>query len=80
MTQINKPLSTAILIVSSLAMLSPAAAEPPARIPTPTKAQQVWQDCEIGLLFCFDLPIAAEIYTKNNTHRQRDDPNKHNPT
>jgi alpha-L-fucosidase len=80
MTQINKPLSTAILIVSSLAMLSPAAAEPPARIPTPTKAQQVWQDCEIGLLFCFDLPIAAEIYTKNNTHRQRVDPNKYNPT
>jgi len=52
--------------------------DPPA-LPTPTKAQQVWQDCEIGLLYCFDLPIAAEIYTKNNTHRQRVDPAKYNP-
>jgi len=48
-------------------------------IPTPTPAQQVWQDCEIGLLFSFDLPIAAEIYAKNNTHRERVDPSKYNP-
>jgi len=50
------------------------------KIPTPTKAQQVWQDCEIGLLFCFDLPIAAEVYTKNNTHRKWVDPKEYNPT
>jgi len=29
-------------------------------IPRPTPAQLVWQDCEIGLLYCFDLAIAAE--------------------
>jgi alpha-L-fucosidase len=48
-------------------------------MPTPTKAQQIWQDCEIGLLFCFDHPISAEIYTKNNTYRKRVDTSKYNP-
>lgn len=55
------------------------AAPDEARLPVPNEAQQVWQDCEIGLLYCFDLPIAAEIYTKNNTYRQRIDPDKYNP-
>jgi len=45
----------------------------------PTPAQLVWQDAEIGLLYCFDLAIAAELYTKNNTYRQRIDPAKYNP-
>ena len=49
-------------------------------IPTPTPAQLVWQDCEIGLLYCFDLAIAAEIYTPNNTTRQRINPATYNPT
>jgi alpha-L-fucosidase len=48
-------------------------------LPKPTPAQLTWQDSEIGLLFCFDLPIAAEIYTKNNTHRERVDPAKYHP-
>jgi len=37
----------------------------------PKPAQLVWQDCEIGLLYCFDLAIAAEVYSKNNTTRER---------
>jgi len=48
-------------------------------LPTPTPAQLIWQDCEIGLLYCFDPAIAAEIYTPNNTYRQRIDPAKYNP-
>ena len=48
-------------------------------LPTPTPAQLIWQDCEIGLLYCFDLAIAAEIYTPNNTYRQRIDPARYNP-
>ncbi|MEN8126678.1 MAG: alpha-L-fucosidase [Planctomycetota bacterium] len=48
-------------------------------IATPTKAQQIWHDCEIGLLYCFDHPIAAEIYTPNNTYRKQIDPTKYNP-
>ena len=48
-------------------------------LPRPTQAQLVWQDCEIGLLYCFDLAIAAEIYTKNNTYRQRVDPARYSP-
>ncbi len=41
--------------------------------PAPTLAQQVWQDCEIGLPFCFDLPIAAGIYyvTRTAASKQR---------
>jgi len=49
------------------------------RLPLPTPAQQVWQDCEIGLLYSFDLAIAAGIYPRNNTHRERIDPKKYNP-
>ena len=48
-------------------------------IPIPTPAQRVWQDCEIGLLYCFDLAIAAEIYTKNNTYRQGIHPARYAP-
>jgi len=53
---------------------------PASGLPRPTPAQLQWQDCEIGLLFCFDLPIAAEIYTPNNTHRQRVDPAAYHPS
>ena len=81
MKRTTELLAVAILIVSSATTPASVRAETaPVKIPTPTRAQQVWQDCEIGLLFCYDLPIAAEIYTKNNTHRQRVDPNKYNPT
>ncbi len=49
-------------------------------IPTPTPAQQVWQDCEIGLLYCFDLAIAAGgDYPQNNSSPERIDPAKYNP-
>ena len=48
-------------------------------IPVPTDAQVKWQNYEIGLLYCFDLAIAAGIYTPNNTYRKRIDPNKYNP-
>jgi len=49
------------------------------RLPLPTPAQVAWQDCEIGLLYSFDLAIAAGIYARNNTHRERVDPAKYNP-
>jgi len=48
--------------------------------PKPGPAQLTWQDCEIGLLYSFDLPIAAGIFARNNTHRERVDPVKYNPT
>jgi len=50
------------------------------QLPRPTRAQMTWQDCEIGLLYSFDLPIAAGIFASNNTHRERVDPAKYNPT
>lgn len=48
--------------------------------PLPTPAQRLWQDCEVGVLYCFDLPIAASVFARNNTVRKRLDPNTYNPT
>ena len=88
MTRGTRPLFAAAAIIASVigstlaghAETAQEAAPDAPVIPTPTPAQQVWQDCEIGLLFCFDLPIAAGIYDpKNNTHRERVDPAKYNP-
>ena len=40
----------------------------------PSSAQVAWQDCEIGLIYHFDMAIAAGNFAPNNTHRQRFDP------
>ena len=53
------------------------AGNPPRARPTP--AQLAWQDCEVGLLYSFDLAIAAGIFARNNTRRERIDPVKYNP-
>lgn len=49
-------------------------------LPRPTVAQQRWQDCEVGVIYHFDLPVAAGIYAPNNTHRERIDPARYNPS
>ncbi len=48
-------------------------------LPRPTKAQQVWQNCEVGLIYHFDLPVAAGRFAANNMLRKRLDPNLYNP-
>ena len=50
------------------------------RLPTPSAAQIAWQDCEVGLLYCFDLAIAAKRFSGNNTVRERLNPKLYNPT
>ena len=61
-----------------------AMAETPARdapgLPMPSAAQMAWQDCEVGLLYTFDLAIAAKRFARNNTVRQRLDPKLYHPT
>ncbi len=57
---------------------TPAGDEP--RLPRPSTAQMAWQDCEVGLLYSFDLAIAAKRFARNNTVRERLDPNLYNPT
>jgi hypothetical protein len=63
MTRRTRPLLAAAAIIAIVvgstspghaATAQEAASVAPA-IPTPTPAQLVWQDCEIGLLFCFDI-------------------------
>jgi alpha-L-fucosidase len=60
-----------------------AMAEAPAgdapRLPKPSAAQVAWQDCEVGLLYTFDLAIAAKRFARNNTVRERLDPKLYNP-
>lgn len=50
------------------------------RLALPTPAQIAWQDCEVGLIYHFDLPIAAGDASPNNTTRQVFDPNLYQPT
>ena len=45
----------------------------------PTPGQLAWQDGEIGLLFSFDLAIAAGDTTDNNAARKTWDPNLYQP-
>lgn len=49
------------------------------RLALPTPAQLAWQDCEIGLLYSFDLAIAAGDETPNNAARKTWDPNLYQP-
>lgn len=48
-------------------------------LPRPTAAQLRWQECEIGLIYHFDLPIAARRFAGNNTVRERLDPDLYQP-
>ncbi len=50
------------------------------RLPLPTPAQITWQDCEIGLVYHFDMPIAAGVHSANNTSRKVFDTRLYNPT
>jgi alpha-L-fucosidase len=48
-------------------------------IPRPTEAQVAWQDCEVGVLFCLDMPVLAGDYSPNNSSREVFDPKLYNP-
>jgi alpha-L-fucosidase len=45
----------------------------------PTPGQLAWQECEVGLLYSFDLAIAAGDTTGNNASRKTWDPNLYQP-
>ena len=49
------------------------------QLPKPSPGQLAWQDCEVGLLYSFDLAIAAKRFASNNTVRERLDPTRYNP-
>lgn len=50
-----------------------------ASLPRPTPAQLAWQDCEVGLLYSFDMAVAAGNYARNNTARQVFEASRYNP-
>jgi len=45
----------------------------------PTKGQIAWQDCEIGLIYHFDIAIAARYSVANNNTKKTFDPNVYQP-
>jgi alpha-L-fucosidase len=71
------PLLAGAAICPRLALGADGAAG--AKLPLPTAAQAVWQDCEIGLLYSFDLAIAAGDRSPNNNARRTWDPNLYQP-
>lgn len=58
---------------------SPAIHANAPQIPMPAAGQLAWQDCEVGLIYCFDLAIAAGDTTSNNAARRTWDPNLYQP-
>jgi alpha-L-fucosidase len=52
----------------------------PPRLTLPSPAQVAWQECEIGLLYSFDLAICAGDRAPNNAARKTWDPNLYQPT
>jgi alpha-L-fucosidase len=50
-----------------------------AELPKPTPAQQIWQDCEVGVIFHFDISIVAGDYYANNSSRKVFDPLLYDP-
>ena len=57
-----------------------AAIEAGQNLPRPSPAQLAWQNAEIGIIYHFDLPVAAGDYAPNNTSRNRFEPDQYNPT
>ena len=46
----------------------------------PTPAQLEWQDCEVGVIFHFDISVATEHFDQsNNSYREVFDPQNYNP-
>jgi alpha-L-fucosidase len=49
-------------------------------LPLPTAAQLRWQDCEVGVIFHFDISIPANDMAANNMSKTVFDPALYNPT
>ncbi len=49
-------------------------------LPRPTSAQVAWQDAEIGLIYHFDMPVAAGRFAPNNTLRETLPADLYNPS
>jgi len=65
-------------IVSPPFSLRGEAVRPQLVVPTP--AQRAWQDCEVGVLYSFDLAVAAGDRAENNSTRKTWDPGLYHPT
>ena len=76
----------ALAVAASTVLFGPdavraVAGDEAARLPVPLPRQVVWQDCEVGAIFHFDMPLFAEGgRTNHNAIHQTWDPKIYNPT
>jgi alpha-L-fucosidase len=69
--------ATASALPPRFTFAAQTAAQP--RLVLPTPAQVAWQDAEVGIIYDFDLAIAAGDTTENNAARKTWDPNLYQP-
>ncbi len=49
--------------------------------PVPTPGQVVWQECEVGLIYHYDISVASARFEKdNNAYTEKFDPKQYDPT
>jgi len=57
-----------------------AASSGAAGLPVPLPRQKVWQDCEVGAIFHFDMPLFGDgPWSRRTAIRQTYDPKRYNP-
>lgn len=71
--------AAAIACRPALSLATPVSLSEGISIPKPSAAQMVWQDCEVGLIYHFDLPLAASIFPHDKPYRRTLDPNLYQP-
>ncbi|MBD3275701.1 MAG: glycoside hydrolase family 29 [Candidatus Marinimicrobia bacterium] len=69
----------AVLPMSAAPALSMFSNPEKTTIPVPTPAQMNWQDAEVGIIYHFDLPIAARRFAPNNSVKETLDPDLYQP-
>jgi hypothetical protein len=74
-----KSAAGAALAPTLLSSRTHAAGSHAAGIPTPTPAQQRWQECEIGVIYHLDMPTVAGNLVANNATQKTYDPQLYNP-
>lgn len=66
-------------VLSGYGGMRSSGAEPGDALPRPSPAQLRWQEAEVGVIFHFDLPVAAHRFESNNAVRETLDPRLYRP-
>lgn len=79
--KISGTLATAMACRPALSLASQLSVPERGSLPKPTPAQMRWQDCEVGVIYHFDLPLAAHQFPTGPLPRKKTfDPDLYQPT